>query len=91
MQANNIILGGDLNFSLGFLESWGHMAQVDGLTDDIRNMLEAITGLTSHHQRSGTLGKTNISENTVLPKDWIVSLSRNHFLQNIPTSGNGWA
>lgn len=40
MQADNIILGGDLNFLLGFSESWGHSAQVDGLSDTISALLE---------------------------------------------------
>jgi len=39
-QADNIILGGDLNFSLGFSESWGHLAQVDSLTDTMSSLLE---------------------------------------------------
>lgn len=39
-QVDNIILGGDLNFSLGFRESWGHLAQVDGLTNAITSLLE---------------------------------------------------
>jgi len=39
-QADNIILGGDLNFSLGFSESWGHLAQVDSLTDTMTSLLE---------------------------------------------------
>lgn len=33
-------LGGDLNFSLGFSESWGHHAQIDSLTDIMTNLLE---------------------------------------------------
>eukprot|EP00253_Pinus_taeda_P015141 PITA_15141 len=40
LQADNIILAGDLNFSLGYSESWGHSAQVDGLTDTISTLLE---------------------------------------------------
>lgn len=40
LQADNIILGGDLNFSLGYSESWGHCAQVDPLIDTIANLLE---------------------------------------------------
>lgn len=40
MQVDKIILGGDLNFSLGFMESWGHLVQVDGLIDVITNLLE---------------------------------------------------
>jgi len=39
-QADNILLGGDLNFSLGFSESWGHLAQVDTLTDSLTSLLE---------------------------------------------------
>eukprot|EP00253_Pinus_taeda_P018415 PITA_18415 len=40
MTASHTILGGDLNFSLGFCESWGSMAQVDSITDFMRNALE---------------------------------------------------
>lgn len=40
IQVDNIILGGDLNFSLGFSESWGHSAQVDSLSDTISSLLE---------------------------------------------------
>eukprot|EP00253_Pinus_taeda_P027637 PITA_27637 len=40
MTASHTILGGDLNFSLGFHESWGSMAQVDSITNFMRNALE---------------------------------------------------
>lgn len=40
LQVYNIILGGDLNFSLGSSESWGHSAQVDSLSDTISSLLE---------------------------------------------------
>eukprot|EP00253_Pinus_taeda_P027374 PITA_27374 len=40
LNASHTILGGDLNFSLGFRESWGSMAQVDSITDFMRNSLE---------------------------------------------------
>jgi len=40
LQVENIILGGDLNFSLGYCESWSHSAQVDSLTDTISTLLE---------------------------------------------------
>lgn len=40
LLADNIILRGDLNFSMGFCESWGHSAQVDSLSDTISNLLE---------------------------------------------------
>lgn len=40
MQANNIILGDDLIFSIGHAESWGHNAQIDPLTDHISSLLE---------------------------------------------------
>lgn len=39
-QVDNVILGGDLNFSLGFMESWGHMAQIDLLSVVFVHMLE---------------------------------------------------
>ena len=41
LKEDNIILGGDLNFTLGFCESWGHSAQVDTFSDTISNLLEA--------------------------------------------------
>eukprot|EP00253_Pinus_taeda_P027066 PITA_27066 len=37
---NHIILGGDLNFSLDFGESWGSMAQVYSITRYMTNLLE---------------------------------------------------
>lgn len=40
LQADNIILGGDLNFSLGYCESWDHSAQVDNLSDTISTLLK---------------------------------------------------
>jgi len=40
MTLERTILGGDLNFSLGFKESWGSMAQVDSITDFMRSILE---------------------------------------------------
>eukprot|EP00253_Pinus_taeda_P032607 PITA_32607 len=39
-NADNILLGGDLNFSLGFCESWGHHAQIDPLTESLTSLLE---------------------------------------------------
>jgi len=40
LKEDNIILGGDLNFTMGFCESWGHSAQVDSFSDTISNLLE---------------------------------------------------
>ena len=40
LQKDNIILGGDLNFSIGFSESWGHHAQIDPLFAYFENILE---------------------------------------------------
>eukprot|EP00253_Pinus_taeda_P030816 PITA_30816 len=40
LKEDNIILGGDLNFTLGFCEWWGHSAQVDTFSDTISNLLE---------------------------------------------------
>lgn len=37
---DNIIIGGDLNISLGFLESWGNHAQVDALLYQFETLLE---------------------------------------------------
>lgn len=37
---DNIIIGGGLNFSLGYSESWGNHAQVDTLLDQFVNLLE---------------------------------------------------
>eukprot|EP00253_Pinus_taeda_P017589 PITA_17589 len=34
-QSDNIILGGDLNFSLGYSKSWGHHAQADPLAGEL--------------------------------------------------------
>ena len=40
LQSDNIILGGDLNFSLGFRDSWRSAAQFDPITDYMTNLLE---------------------------------------------------
>ncbi len=40
LQPDNIILGGELNFSMGFSESWGHHAQVDPVFAFFENILE---------------------------------------------------
>jgi len=40
LSLDNIIIGGDLNFSLGFSESWGASAQIDPITDYMRRLLE---------------------------------------------------
>eukprot|EP00253_Pinus_taeda_P009046 PITA_09046 len=40
LAQDHTILGGDLNFSLGFSESWGHSAQVDAITEFMRNILD---------------------------------------------------
>eukprot|EP00253_Pinus_taeda_P033720 PITA_33720 len=40
LAQDHTILGGDLNFSLGFSESWGSSAQVDAITEFMRNILE---------------------------------------------------
>eukprot|EP00253_Pinus_taeda_P024074 PITA_24074 len=40
LALDRIILGGDMNFSLGFRESWGSMAQVDSITKFMRSTLE---------------------------------------------------
>eukprot|EP00253_Pinus_taeda_P012058 PITA_12058 len=37
---DRVIIGGDLNFSLGFRESWGSAAQIDSITDFMTNLLE---------------------------------------------------
>ena len=36
---NNLIIGGDLNFSLGYEESWGFQAPVDQLTESMEALL----------------------------------------------------
>eukprot|EP00253_Pinus_taeda_P026707 PITA_26707 len=40
LASEHIIIGGDLNFSLGFSESWGSSAQVDAITGHMTNLLE---------------------------------------------------
>ena len=38
----NLVVGGDLNFSLGQTEIWGVKARVDVLTDFFINLLEGL-------------------------------------------------
>ena len=40
MQFENLIIGGDLNFSLGLAESWGHRAQTDSLSGFFEGLLD---------------------------------------------------
>lgn len=40
MNSNNLILGGDLNFTIGHEESWGHHTQLDPLSDYMEHLLE---------------------------------------------------
>ena len=40
MNQDNIIIGGDLNFSLGSAESWGFRGQSDHLTTFFENLLD---------------------------------------------------
>lgn len=63
VQVENIILGGDLNFSFGHVESWDHNAQVDSLTDFFKHIMEnnrlidikmACTQPTWRNRRMGT-------------------------------------
>eukprot|EP00253_Pinus_taeda_P032143 PITA_32143 len=37
---NNLILGGDLNFSIGYSESWGSAAQIDPLSEVMETLLD---------------------------------------------------
>jgi len=40
LQMENPILRGDLNFSIGYFESWGHHAQINPLSTFFKNILE---------------------------------------------------
>eukprot|EP00253_Pinus_taeda_P027180 PITA_27180 len=40
LNSEHVIIGGDLNFSLGFGESWGSEAQIDPITGYMTNLLE---------------------------------------------------
>eukprot|EP00253_Pinus_taeda_P027166 PITA_27166 len=40
LNSEHVIIGGDLNFSLGFGESWGSEAQIDPITSYMTNLLE---------------------------------------------------
>lgn len=40
LSLDHTIIGGDLNFSLGYSESWGSSAQIDPITDFMRRLLE---------------------------------------------------
>jgi len=39
-QQDNIILGGDLNFTTGFSETWGHAARIDPFSNTISTLLD---------------------------------------------------
>eukprot|EP00253_Pinus_taeda_P004777 PITA_04777 len=85
MQDDNIILGGDLNFALGFSESWGHSAQVDGLSDTISALLEqhqwvdipsARIQYTWSNNRSGDHSLARRLERFLIKEAFLTSLSR---------------
>eukprot|EP00253_Pinus_taeda_P010150 PITA_10150 len=40
INEDRVVIGGDLNFSLGYRESWGSTAQIDPITDYMTNLLE---------------------------------------------------
>jgi len=40
---DHLVIGGDLNFSIGFGESWGSQAQVDPLSEYFRNPWSSTT------------------------------------------------
>lgn len=40
MNSNNLILGGDLNFTIGHEESWGHHTYLDPLSDYMEHLME---------------------------------------------------
>lgn len=40
MVKEQVIIGGDFNFSLGFRESWGSAAQIDSISDYMTSLLE---------------------------------------------------
>lgn len=40
LVSNTTIIGGDLNFSLGMEESWGHHAQIDPIFDQMSTLLD---------------------------------------------------
>jgi hypothetical protein len=42
VKDHSLILGGDLNFSIGAVESWGHRSQTDSLSDFIMHKLEEV-------------------------------------------------
>lgn len=41
-STNNLIMGGDLNFSIGFSESWGSSAKIDLISVTMENLLDHV-------------------------------------------------
>lgn len=40
MNEDLVVIGGDLNLSLGYRESWGSTAQIDSISDYMTSLLE---------------------------------------------------
>lgn len=61
-------LGGDLNFSIGFAESWGHNAQRDNLSDFFETIMEDHNLIDIPSSKLMPTWRNN--------KSWVDSLSR---------------
>lgn len=54
-NSSNLIMGGDLNFTIGHMESWGHNAQLDPLFDFMEQLLE------KHHMNGIPINKKQLT------------------------------
>lgn len=73
LQHDNIILGGDLNFSIGFAESWGKHAQIDPLSVFFENNLEDHNLIDIPLDKIQPTWRNNRTRGTTLPEGLITS------------------
>lgn len=71
LQKDNLVLGGDLNFSIGFEKSWGHNAQRDIFSNFLEANLEDHNLIDIPSPKIFPLGETIDQERTVSLEDKI--------------------
>lgn len=89
LQADNIILGGDLNFSIGHANSWGTMLKLTLYQTLWKFYWITLSSLTFPWLDLNLLGGTKGLERPCWPEGWTDSSSNNYLLELSLTSDNG--
>eukprot|EP00253_Pinus_taeda_P029779 PITA_29779 len=93
LHQDNIIIGGDLNFSLGYSEYWGNHAQVDAMTGFYQNLLESHNFIDVPSAKKQPTWKNNrVGEASLarrldhfLTKEALTNGARDRFLEGTPS------